>query len=42
MFTFDDDQLRELQLKELEMLKVFKEFCDRHGLLFYFCGGCCI
>lgn len=42
MFTFTDEQLRELQLKELEMLKVFKEFCDSHGLLFYFCGGCCI
>lgn len=23
-------------------MKVFKDFCDRHGLLFYFCGGCCI
>ncbi len=36
------DQLRALQNKSLELLKVFKEFCDRHGLLFYFCGGCCI
>lgn len=42
MFTFNDNEIRELQLKELELLKVFKSFCDRHGLLFYFCGGCCI
>lgn len=42
MYTFDEKELRELQLKELELLKVFKEFCDSHGLLFYFCGGCCI
>ena len=42
MFTFNDNEIRELQLKELELLKVFKSFCDSHGLLFYFCGGCCI
>lgn len=34
--------IRELQCKSLEVLQVFKSFCDRHGLLFYFCGGCCI
>jgi lipopolysaccharide cholinephosphotransferase len=36
------EELRGLQKKSLEILGVFKEFCDRHGLLFYFCGGCCI
>lgn len=36
------EQLRKLQLKGLEILLYFKEFCDKHGLLFYFCGGCCI
>ena len=35
-------QTRELQLKGLEMARYFKEFCEKHGLLFYFCGGCCI
>lgn len=34
--------IKDLQNKSLEILKVFKEFCDKHGLLFYFCGGCCI
>lgn len=42
MFEFGEQELRELQLKELELLRVFKDFCDEHGLLFYFCGGCCI
>ena len=32
-------QTRELQLKGLEMARYFKEFCEKHGLLFYFCGG---
>lgn len=36
------EQLRALQLKGLDILIYFKEFCDRHNLLFYFCGGCCI
>lgn len=34
--------LRELQLKGLEVLRYFKDFCDENNLLFYFCGGCCI
>ena len=37
-----DIELRDLQLKSMEVLKEFKNFCDKHGLLFYFCGGCCI
>ncbi len=36
------ETIRELQLKELESLRVFKDFCEKNGLLFYFCGGCCI
>ena len=35
-------ELLALQKKSLEILRVFKDFCDAHGLLFYFCGGCCI
>ncbi len=33
---------RELQKKGLEMARYFKDFCEAHDLLFYFCGGCCI
>ena len=39
---FTPQQLRKLQLRELETLVYFKKFCDEHNLLFYFCGGCCI
>ncbi len=38
----NSEQLRKLQLKSLEIFKYFKKFCDEHGLLCYFCGGCCI
>lgn len=34
--------LKQLQKKCLEITLVFKEFCERHGLLFYLCGGGCI
>ncbi len=37
-----DVDLRELQKKCLEITLVFKDFCERHGLLFYLCGGGCI
>lgn len=36
------DELIALQRKSLEILVEFKKFCDKHSLLFYFCGGCCI
>ncbi|MDP4119535.1 MAG: LicD family protein [Bacillota bacterium] len=36
------ETLCSLQEKELEGLLYFKEFCEENGLLFYFCGGCCI
>lgn len=35
-------QLKELQGKSLEIFHVLEEFCKKHELLFYFCGGCCI
>lgn len=35
-------ELRAIQEKSLEILVYFKDFCQKHGLLFYFCGGCCI
>lgn len=33
------EQIRELQLKQLEILKAFKALMDRHGLTFYLLGG---
>lgn len=36
------EDLRQIQLKSLELLLYFKDICDKNGLLFYFCGGCCI
>ena len=35
-------EIKELQNKCLEITLVFKEFCEKHGLLFYLCGGGCI
>ena len=35
-------ELRAIQEKSLQILVYFKDFCQKHGLLFYFCGGCCI
>ena len=34
--------VREFQEQSLKMARYFKEFCEENGLLFYFCGGCCI
>lgn len=34
--------LRELQLKQLDMLRYFKDFCDKNNLRFYLIGGCLI
>ncbi len=38
----EQKELKELQEKCLEITKVFQKFCEKHNLLFYFCGGCCI
>lgn len=35
-------QLRALQLKELDILKYFRDFCDSRGITYYVCGGCLI
>ena len=35
-------QLRELQLKELEILKEIKRICDKHELTYYLSGGSCL
>lgn len=36
------EQTRKMQLKGLEMALYFDEFCQKHNLTYYFCGGCCI
>ena len=35
-------EVRKMQLKGLEMALFFDEFCEKHGLIYYMCGGCCI
>lgn len=40
--TLSGEQLRGLQLKELEILKYFRDYCDSHGITYYLCGGCLI
>ena len=42
LYEFTPETLRKLQLKELDTLVYFKEFCEKNNLLFYLCGGCCI
>ena len=41
-FDFSPEELRRAQLKQLEMYLYFKDFCEKHSLTFFFCGGCCI
>lgn len=40
--NMEDINLREVQLKSLEILLYFKKFCEEHDLTFFFCGGCCL
>lgn len=40
--VLNKEQLNIIHQKSVEMLEVFKAFCDENNLLFYFCGGCCI
>lgn len=35
----DQETLRKVQLRELDMLLEMKRICDRHGLKYYLCGG---
>ncbi|BED91714.1 MAG: glycosyl transferase [Candidatus Improbicoccus pseudotrichonymphae] len=36
------EDLRNLQMKNLEMFNYFKNFCEKNNLIFFVCGGCCI
>ncbi len=40
--TLSDGELRGLQLKELGLLKYFRDYCDERGITYYLCGGCLI
>lgn len=42
LLKLSNDELRELQLCELEALKFFDNFCRKHDLTYYLCGGCLI
>lgn len=35
----DNSELRKLQLVELEIMRIFSEICEKHGLRYYLVGG---
>ena len=42
IINLSETQLRALQLKELDILKHFRDFCDSRDITYYVCGGCLI
>lgn len=42
MADYTQEELRQIQRISLEMAEYFVEFCKKHDLLCYFCGGGCI
>lgn len=38
-YEMDQETFQKLQAKMLDMLLYFKDFCAKHGLMFYLCGG---
>ena len=42
VMKLDRDTLRKLQLKELESLRYFNDFCQKNGLTYFLLGGCVI
>lgn len=36
------EQVRKMQMKGLEMALFFDDFCNKHNLTYFLCGGCCI
>lgn len=42
IYDINSKELREVQLKSLELFLYFKQICDTNHLTMYFCGGCCI
>lgn len=41
-YKISDTDIIGLQRKSLDMLLFFKDFCEKHNLRFFFCGGCLI
>ena len=41
-FEYKGDFLRKLQLKNLEIYEILLNFCNKHNLKIFFCGGCLI
>lgn len=41
-FDIPAAEVRKMQKKGLEMALFFDDFCRKHGLTYYMCGGCCI
>ena len=41
-YEIPQDQVREMQMVGLEMLKHFDKVCKKNNLTYFFCGGCCI
>lgn len=41
-FEIPAQKVRQMQMKGLEMAMYFDKFCEKHGLTYYLCGGCCI
>lgn len=40
--TVEQEELRKIQMKSLDLLNVFDAFCTKNDLLYYVCGGGCI
>lgn len=38
-YEIDQETFKKLQAKMLDMLLYFKDFCEKHDLMFYLCGG---
>lgn len=41
-FEIPADKVREMQMVGLNMALFFDEFCTKHNLTYFLCGGCCI
>lgn len=41
-YEISDETFKKMQSKMLEMLLYFKDFCAKHDLMFYLCGGAAI
>ena len=42
MVRIPDKEIKKMQKIGLEMVLAFDDFCQKHGLTYFLCGGCCI